>query len=176
MNATVRTMFSSPRRLWSTIGVTIAMVFVVMAVVLSVRINQALEDVPPSRPSTSGVAGVATPAGVAPSLTTRDQEFLDAPTGDPFAALGDPRPGVLSAVDAWVDMDVDRMRKVYLPASLDEVIANPPGGGWRIAGEIKVTEPGPTRAVLTLPTNVRLMEIVVVGVGGRWMIESIGYL
>lgn len=178
MNAPVRTMFSSPRRLWITIGITIMIVFVVMAIVLAVRINRTLESIPTASPSATGDAGlpVLPDVDASPSLTTRDQEFLETPTNDPFADLGDPRPVVLSAVDAWQDMDVERMQKSYLPASLDEVIANPPGSGWKITGEITVTEPGPTRTVLTLPTSVRLLEIVAVGADGRWMIESIGYL
>ena len=178
MNAPIRRMFSSPRRLWVTIGTTIIVIFVVMAGVLAVRINQALDGVPRASPSATGPdAGlpVLPEVDVSPSLTTRDQEYLDRPTADPFADLGDPRPVVLSAVEAWRTMNIEAMQKAYLPAALDEVVSTPPGTGFRVTGEPKVTEPGPTRSVLTLPTNVKLLEIVTVGVDGRWMIESIGY-
>lgn len=164
--------FESPRRLWITIGTTIIVVFVIMAMVLAVRINQALEAVPAASPTAApGLPAV----DVSPTLTTRDQEYLDSPTADPFKDLGDPRPVVLSAVEAWRSMNVEAMQKAYLPAALDQVVSTPPGSGWRITGEIKIAEPGPTKAVLTLPTNVKQLEITAVGVDGRWMIESIGY-
>jgi hypothetical protein len=176
MNAPVLKVFSSPRRLWMTVGTTIIVIFVIMAMVLAVRINQALDVAPTASPTATGDGLPVLPdVDVSPSLTTRDQEFLDTPTADPFADLGDPRPVVLSAVEAWRSMDVEAMQKAYLPAALDEVVSTPPGTGFRVTGEIEVTKPGPTRSVLTLPTNVRLLEIVVVGVDGRWMIESIGY-
>jgi hypothetical protein len=170
--------FQSPRRLWASIGTTIIAIFVVMALVLAVRINQALDGVPTAAPSATGSdAGlpVLPDVDVSPSLTTRDQEFLDTPSADPFADLGDPTPVVLSAVDAWRTMDIEAMERVYLPAALDQVVSTPPGSGFHVTGEATVVTPGPTRSVLTVPTSVRLLEVVAVGVDGKWMIESIGY-
>lgn len=168
--------FESPRRLWMTIATVIIIVFVVMAGVLGVRIHLALEGISPTaKPTATSGLPVLPDVDVSPSLTTRGQEYLDEPTADPFADLGDPRPGVLSAVEAWRTMDIEAMQKAYLPAALDQVVSTPPGRGFKVTGEITVTKPGPTRSVMTLPTNVRLLEIVTVGVDGRWMIESIGY-
>lgn len=169
-------MFYSPRRLWLTIGCTFLGVMVVMATVLAVRIDRTLGSIPHAKPSVEMTTEPLDMTPVTPTLTTRDQEYIDSPPADVFADLGDPTPRVLAAVDAWVDGDIEGMQKRYLPAALDDVIGNPPGNGFRLTGEPVVAESGPTRSVLRIPTSAGMLEIVAVGVDGQWMIESMGYL
>jgi hypothetical protein len=178
MNPRVRAMFTSPRRLWSTVAITVAVCLFAMATVLAVRINTTLDrmETAKARPS----IGVTAPGDVVPPvpdlastgpLTTRDEEFV----ADPFADLGDPTPVVLAAVASWKGMDVEAMQRVFLPGALEQVIGTPPARSFRVTGEAVVETPGPTRSVLLLPTTVKPLEVIVVAVENRWMIESIGY-
>lgn len=172
----IRLLFDSPRRLWLSIALTILTILIIMAVVLAVRINQAFDRVEQAKASpapTLSTDATLPPMPTTGPLTTQDQEYLA--TDDPFDALGDPTPVVLSAVAAWVRLDVEAMQKVYLPAALDSVVGTPPGRGFRVTGPAEVVEPGPTRSVLIVPTSVQPLEVVTVGVEGRWMVESIGY-
>lgn len=182
-------LFDRPGRLAAVLtGVAVASLIAVV-VVLALRVQGLSEQMTPGAtptpsgtalpgltPPTGGEQGLATPdpAPTTGGLTRPDSSFATV-TEQAFPDAGDPTPIAIEAVNEWIKWDFAALEDNLLPGVLEEAVANPPARDMRVDGVAKVTEPGPTQSVVTVPTNKGDLLVTCVTVNGSWMIESMGW-
>jgi hypothetical protein len=178
-------LLDKPGRLGAVVGSVVAAAVLLAVVVLAVRVDRLAEAVPTASPT-----GSATPipldTGEGERLVTPDPEPTEgdltlpddrfaSQTERAFPDAGDPTPIAVEAVNEWMAWDFRGLEDNLLPGVLEEATANPPERGTRVDGVARVTTPGPTQAVVTVPTTKGALLVTCVVVEGEWMIESMGW-
>lgn len=182
-------LFERPARLWGSVAVIVAAGLVIGLGVLLVRVDRVADRMrvePTTTPGisvpTGGETGGVTPD---PEPTRRplssETEEIPSPESEPrevFVDAGDPEPRVGAAVNAWSKWEFENLAKYMLPAAEEDAMANPPGsraGDLKITGVIRVAEPGPSQAVVRVPTNKGTLLVDVVIQEKQWWVASMGW-
>jgi hypothetical protein len=182
-------LFERPVRLWGTVAVVVGVGLVVAMAVLMIRVDNVTDKIQ-ARPT--GTPGITVPGedatgGVTPnpeptrrplSSETEEVPTIDTEPSEVFVDAGDPEPRVAAAVDAWANWKFEDLAKYMLPAAEEDAMANPPGskaGDLKVTGLVEVTEPGPSQAVVKVPTNKGTLLVDVVISDKQWFVASMGW-
>jgi hypothetical protein len=178
-------LLEKPGRLGMTLGIVGAVVLVAMMLMINYRVDKLGDSIPTATPD-QGVGSTPLDTGDGERLATPEPTPTDGDLTVPddayatvtdraFPDAGDPTPTAIEAVNEWMAWDFQGLEDNLLPGVLEEATANPPQRGTRVDGVARVTTPGPTQSVVTVPTTKGKLNVTLVVTEGKWMIESMGW-
>jgi hypothetical protein len=179
----LRLIFWSPRRFAAAFVIALVVLGVMFRAATAVRGHHATARAPapaasspqpaspsPSPAASSPAAASSTPAAAtspaAPSGTAPPAGRLPLQAGEDFAA-------------AWMTRGAHWLQEIRpdITAGLAARLAAGPQArppATSITGAPRITRPGTTTAVITVPTNAGPLQVTVVRSGGRWLASAIG--
>jgi hypothetical protein len=165
-------LFKSTARAGTVIVVTLIVTCLMMTGVIVLRMHRAEQALRHGvarhgLPSVSVLTGtpIATPNLV---LGTHAVTVPDA-----FPSLGDPRPIVLDVVNAWIAGVPDTGH--VAPAALEDLSTHAAPDGLLVTGTARIMRPGPTAALVSVPTSQGVLDVNVAVMDGNWSVTGVGW-